>query len=617
MINREKLENFVIGNHNFSKDDYHLKYRFLLINSLLLVGVVLTSMVAIVRILMESYTIAIVDASFSLILFSLFFYLRRSSSNFNMVSTLTLGIIFVFFTAIIILLKDEQSKLIWFVTLISAAYLVKGQKVGIKVFILTSVTLIIMHFLPFLDLNLENRDIIMTVTAYSCIAFFMTLSEEQQSKNIQSIKESADEITQQQKVIYEHTRVEHFTKLPNKIVLQEEIESSSSSISCLILNINNFEIISNEFGEDYINQLIIQVSEILKNLETSKVTLYYFERASFSFLIENPTYEQDVNLAKTVKSVFENLQVECNDIEIFLSFKIAIVREKSDKTLIYANMTLEEMKKSANVDYKIYKYDKNKEDAQNNNMYWAKRLGELMSDDKIIVYYQPIIDNSCEKIEKYECLVRAIDGDKVISPYFFLPSAKSKGVLKNITKIVIDKSFKIFSENDYDFSINITEQDLNDNYLVDFLSYKVKQYDINPNRVFLEVLENINSQDSQDADDQFKKLKELGFKLAIDDFGAESSNFSRLLTLKADIIKIDGQFIKNLDTNSDSVKIVETVVSLAKKMDVKTVAEFVHNEEIYDIVKELGVDFSQGYYFSPPLPKVVLQEENVLEEVSK
>jgi EAL domain-containing protein (putative c-di-GMP-specific phosphodiesterase class I) len=180
---------------------------------------------------------------------------------------------------------------------------------------------------------------------------------------------------------------------------------------------------------------------------------------------------------------------------------------------------------------------------------------------------------------------------------------------------VIDKSFKTFSKNDFDFSINITDQDLSENYLVDYLWAKAKEYNIKPNRVFLEVLENINYQDSHDSSLQFEKLRELGFRLAIDDFGAEASNLSRLLTLKADIIKIDGQFVKNLDSDKDSILIVETVVSLAKKMGVKTVAEFVHNEEIYAVVQELGVDFSQGFYFSPPLPQVA-QSKKSLEKLS-
>ena len=96
----------------------------------------------------------------------------------------------------------------------------------------------------------------------------------------------------------------------------------------------------------------------------------------------------------------------------------------------------------------------------------------------------------------------------------------------------------------------------------------------------------------------------MGFQIAIDDFGAESSNFSRLLSIEANIIKIDGQFIKDIHTDQKSYKIVEAIVSLAKKLNAKTVAKFVHNEEVYNTTKKLGVDFSQGYYFCKPLPTI-------------
>jgi len=134
--------------------------------------------------------------------------------------------------------------------------------------------------------------------------------------------------------------------------------------------------------------------------------------------------------------------------------------------------------------------------------------------------------------------------------------------------------------------------------------YKIKQYNIDPSRVFLEILESVTSLQSPESEKIFKEFKKIGFNISIDDFGTETSNFSRILSLDTDIIKIDGSFIKNLDTDENSVKIVETIVSFAQKIDAKTIAEFVHNEKIFNIVKDLGVDYSQGYYFSAPLPQI-------------
>lgn len=610
MVNMEQVEHFIIGTHHFSKDEYALKYRFLLMSSMLFVSLVTALVAGVVRFFEASYLLSIVDISFSLLLLGLFFHLRQKKSALEWVSTVTLGVIFVFFTVVVILLEEERSKLIWYGLLIVASYLLKGHKTGGKIYVLTLLTLVLLYLLPSVELYLENHDVIMTIAAYSCFALFMTFSELHQARNLKSIQKSTSEIALQQQLLYEQTRKNQLTKLANQIVLKEEIENSEGEISCMVLEIDHFDVFANAFGDTFTDELLIQVSEVLQNLTTHNVSLYHIYSGRFALLIKQPTYNQDVYLATIIKSLFENFQIGSKD-RVTIHFLIAIVREKS-KTLTHANMTIREIKRSSKSDYKIYHHDEKKEEEQKNNIYWANRLSELMHEDKIIVYYQPIIDNSSGDIVKYECLVRAVDGDKIISPYFFLPAAKSKGILKNITKIVIDKSFQTFEHNNYDFSINITEQDLSENYLVDFLLFKVKQYNIDPKRVFLEVLENINAEDSYDANAQFEKLRALGFGLAIDDFGAEASNLSRLLILKADLIKIDGQFIKNLDSDTDSVKIVETVVSLAKKMHVKTVAEFVHNEEIYNIVKALGVDFSQGYYFSAPLPQVAKQHVHTL-----
>ncbi|WP_228137731.1 EAL domain-containing protein [Aliarcobacter skirrowii] len=97
-----------------------------------------------------------------------------------------------------------------------------------------------------------------------------------------------------------------------------------------------------------------------------------------------------------------------------------------------------------------------------------------------------------------------------------------------------------------------------------------------------------------------KRVKSKGCKIAIDDFGSGYSNFEYLVKLEADYIKIDGSLIKNIVTQKESFAVVSTIVNFAKQMEIKTIAEFVENEEIYKIIKNIGVDFSQGYYFTQP-----------------
>ena len=129
---------------------------------------------------------------------------------------------------------------------------------------------------------------------------------------------------------------------------------------------------------------------------------------------------------------------------------------------------------------------------------------------------------------------------------------------------------------------------------------KLKEYGIVPSRVILEVLEGISATGAKDALQQLTDLKEMGFCIAIDDFGAQNSNFERVHSMQVDFIKIDGSFIKNINTNSKSFSIVKTITDFAKSIGAKTVAEFVYLKDVQEIVAELGIEFSQGYYFSEP-----------------
>lgn len=124
------------------------------------------------------------------------------------------------------------------------------------------------------------------------------------------------------------------------------------------------------------------------------------------------------------------------------------------------------------------------------------------------------------------------------------------------------------------------------------------------NRIVVEVLEHIHTYDDSSTLNQLVDLKSMGIQIAIDDFGNEQSNFSRLLDIQADYIKIDGQFIKSIDTDLKSYKISSAISNLAKSLDAKIIAEYVHSKEVLDKILELDIDYSQGYYFGAPTSKV-------------
>ena len=238
--------------------------------------------------------------------------------------------------------------------------------------------------------------------------------------------------------------------------------------------------------------------------------------------------------------------------------------------------------------------------ATNNLLHKALELGQVTP------YFQGIYHNQSQTIAKFEVLARIVKGDEVISPYHFMDAAKLSGLLPEITQVMIDKSFKIMANNDYSFSLNITEDDLSQNYLLELLSEKTKQYKIKPQRIILEILEGVSASGKKSHIKQLTKLKALGYSIAIDDFGTEYSNFERILELDIDYLKIDAKYIKDIDINEKSYEITRAITFFAHNANIPCIAEFVHNESVQTVVNALGIDYSQGYYFSEPSAELTL-----------
>lgn len=238
--------------------------------------------------------------------------------------------------------------------------------------------------------------------------------------------------------------------------------------------------------------------------------------------------------------------------------------------------------------------------ATNSLLHTALELGQVTP------YFQGIYHNKSNKITKFEVLARIVKDDEVISPYRYIDAAKLSGLLPEITRVMIDKSFKIMAKNNYNFSLNITEDDLSQNYLLTYLAEKLVEYKIALQRIILEILEGVSATGKKNHIKQLTELKAQGYQLAIDDFGTEYSNFERILKLDIDYLKIDAKYIKNIDVSKKSYEITRAITFFAHNVNIPCIAEFVHNESVQAVVNTLGIDYSQGYYFSEPAAEPVL-----------
>jgi EAL domain-containing protein (putative c-di-GMP-specific phosphodiesterase class I) len=249
----------------------------------------------------------------------------------------------------------------------------------------------------------------------------------------------------------------------------------------------------------------------------------------------------------------------------------------------------------------VYSKENSLDKQYENNILWAGKLKKAIEENRVVPFFQPIINNSNLAFEKYEALVRIVESDgKVISPFFFLDIAKQTKQYLQLTQIMIEKSFEAFKDRDNEFSINLTMEDISSVQMRELLFEKLDNHPHIAKRVVLELVESESIKDYNEVIEFINSAKSKGCKIAIDDFGSGYSNFEYLIKLQADYIKIDGSLIKNITTQKESFVVVSTIVSFAKQMGIKTIAEFIENEEIFQATKELGIDYSQGYYFSPP-----------------
>jgi len=391
--------------------------------------------------------------------------------------------------------------------------------------------------------------------------------------------------------------------------LDDLIESTKESILILI-KIERYDDIEKFYGIKLAEKIQYEFS---KNILSFMSKEYKFEKV---FILGNGEYalardKKDClsvmdEIVKSIKK-FQQL-VNDSDVDIDgINYNISIIISFS-----YGENTLE------NAKHGLRKLLENKQDfiVANNlidieykkaqkNLETLKVIKRAIDDIKIISYFQPIINNKTQEVEKYESLVRLVDTDeKVMSPYFFLDVAKKAKYYAQITMIVLENSFNALDYTDKDISINISVLDIEKRSSRDKIFSLLDKYSKDAHRIVFELLEDENVRDFELIKSFIEEVKQKGVQIAIDDFGAGYSNFERLLDFQPDILKIDGSIVKNIETDTYSLSVVETIVTFAKKQNIKIVAEYVENEKIFNILRDLGVDYSQGYYFGKPEPLV-------------
>lgn len=391
--------------------------------------------------------------------------------------------------------------------------------------------------------------------------------------------------------------VDPLTELPNRIQLQQDLNMKGLKAIALI-NIDNFKEINNFFGIPSGDKILRQVAQLIQGLGFKAYRLNGDE-----FVLLKKISERDEIDVNDFNIILENIQekefiVGLEKINLNVTTGIAI----GEYDLLREADIAMHLAKRRQQRVIVYKQEYEKEQESKHYLETSKEIRKALGSSRIVCYYQPIVNPMNGKKEKYESLARMILEDgTIVPPREFLEVAHKTRLYSEITKEIVYQACTDFKNRSEEFSINLSAKDILSQDIVDFIQTTILETGT-ANRVVFEILESEGIENYSQVSHFIAVMKKHGAKIAIDDFGSGYSSFENILKLNIDYLKIDGSLIKNIDHDERQRIIVQTIIEFAHKIGVKTIAEFVATEEIAKKVQELGIDYSQGYYYGQAEP---------------
>ncbi|WP_024790487.1 EAL domain-containing protein [Lebetimonas sp. JS085] len=393
------------------------------------------------------------------------------------------------------------------------------------------------------------------------------------------------------------TYFDELTSLPNKLKLEKDLKKLNPKGS-MIVDIKNFSLINDYYSIEVGDMVLKNLAKNLKNLLPDNCKLYRY--SADEFIVLNFGEILCKELVEKIFSYFKykiiDIKYKNEEIPINIELIMAIIKDGNKENIIKKlHLALLYAKKN-DLNIVFYNEKMDIEEKVIKKFESIEMVKKALTEDRIIPVFQKIIKP--DKIS-YECLVRIKEKDRLISPFFFLDNVKNTALYFEITKTMIRKSCEVFKNRREDFSINFSYKDLHNDKIKRYLKEHIEKYNLQ-GRVIIELLETEAMEDFKEVIKFIKEMKPYGIKTAIDDFGTGYSNFSYLADIHPDYIKIDGSLIKTINKNKRYYTIVKHVNYFAHDLGIKTIAEFVHNKEVYDVLVELGIDGFQGYYIEEP-----------------
>ena len=398
------------------------------------------------------------------------------------------------------------------------------------------------------------------------------------------------------------------TGLPNRRSLFKHLQEQTFGDAIIILiHLNNYVKIQNIYGYEIASELIEKAARFIKAIRDRDVLgVYRYSDDGFALKYRYSDIETLNGFLQKVHLDLENTPfVVEQDLELLLDVTMGV----SDPEKL--NNSLDELKEAEvaleraleqKYDYAIYDFEhlygveRNRE-----NLDIAKSIKKAIENGGMELHFQPIMNNVLGTVEKYETLMRLRNGDTLLYPDSFIPIAKELKKYKRLTQMLVEKACVHFRELPFDFSINLSAEDIYDEGFGAFFFAKIDEHGVG-SRLVVEIVESESIRDYEYFYQFVRQVKEAGCKVAIDDFGSGYSNFQYLIAMSdyIDYVKIDGSLIQKITTDPTSQLVVGSIKAMCDRLSIRTIAEYVENREIQSYLCDAGIDYSQGYFIGRP-----------------
>ena len=412
------------------------------------------------------------------------------------------------------------------------------------------------------------------------------------------------------------------TNLHNRRYFQNEFEKIltlseryDNKVALFYLDLDQFKIVNDTQGHDSGDKLLIQVANTLSQLSRKSDLLCRLGGDEFAIVTTINDMQGVETLAEKINHSMKEIIFQENvSYQVGFSVGVAIYPEHGQnihELLTNADLAMYKAKETGFNRYHIYNPKNNYQQEINNKLEWKQLIETAIAENWLTLYYQPILDLQTQTISHYECLLRIIKDDgEVMGPAEFIQYSEQLGLIESIDILVINLAIEQHlalhknGKEHLKLAINLSGRSINNEKVKDEIKTLLRKPEVCSDKIIFEITETSAVTNFSSAQNFISEIRELGCQVALDDFGTGFSSFYYLKNMSFDYIKIDGAFIKRIDSDKEDKIFVKALSDVARALGKKTIAEFVESEQIMTILKELHIDYAQGYHISKPLPAI-------------